>query len=91
MNVIEELEKKLDALLRKFAALETENVRLREALLTQQKTITDLTDKLTGLEQGMVSVDLAKALDNEVETENMRRQLDSVIAEIDRILLVLND
>jgi hypothetical protein len=39
----------------------------------------------------MVSVHLGKAVVDEDEKDNMRGQLDNVIAEIDKILNTLND
>ena len=91
MNVIEELETRLDVLLRKFVALESDNARLRDIVARQQADLSRMTDKLNGLEQSMVSVDLSRTSASEEEIENMRRQLDTVISEIDRILRVMND
>ena len=91
MEALDQLSKKLDTLLKKHAALETENKRLRETVVTQDKSVAKLSEKLKSLEQGMVSVHLGKTTDNEDDKENMRKQLDNVISEIDKILNTLND
>ncbi len=91
MEALDQLGKKLDAMLRQYAVIEAENKRLKETVSEQSKTVEVLTKKLTSLEHGMVSVRLGNTTDNEEEKENMRRQLDNVIAEIDKILNTLND
>ena len=91
MEALDTLNKKLDTLLRKFAALESENKRLKETIAKQIKAEEKLNKKLVSLEQGMVSVHLGKAVIDDEEKENMRQQLDNVIAEIDKILTTLND
>ncbi len=90
MQALEQLNKKLDTLLKKYASLEAENKRLKETIAVQ-KTVESLNKKLASLEHGMVSVHLGNRVDNEEEKDNMRRQLDTVIAEIDKILNTLND
>ena len=91
MQALDLLNKKLDTLLRKFAALESENKRLKETIAAQIKTEEKLNKKLASLEQGMVSVHLGSAVENDDQKEHMREQLDNVIAEIDKILNTLND
>jgi predicted RNase H-like nuclease (RuvC/YqgF family) len=91
MEALDLLNKKLDLLLKKYAALEAENKRLKAAVARHEKSTEALTKKLASLEHGMVSVHLGKAVDNDDEKNNMREQLDNVIAEIDKILNTLND
>jgi predicted nucleic acid-binding Zn-ribbon protein len=91
MQALDLLNNKLNMLLKKYAALEAENKRLKATISGQEKYIDSLTKKLASLEQGMVSVHLGKAVVDEDEKENMRNQLDNVIAEIDAILNTLND
>lgn len=91
MEALDQLNKKVDLLLKKYAALEAENKRLKAAIAGHEKTNDALTKKLASLEQGMVSVHLGKAVADDDEKENMRGQLDNVIAEIDKILNTLND
>ena len=91
MEALDQLGRKLDTLLKKYASLETENKRLRETVASQEKTVAKLSAKLASLEQGMVSVHLGKTANSENDKEHMREQLDSVIMEIDKILNTLND
>jgi predicted nucleic acid-binding Zn-ribbon protein len=91
MLALDVLNSKIELLLRKYAALEAENKRLKEAMAQQEKTVDSLRKQLGDLENGMVSVHIGKAIDDAGEKENMRRQLDNVISEIDKILNTLND
>ena len=91
MQALDTLNKKLDTLLKKYAALESENKRLKETIAKQIKEEERLSKKLASLEHGMVSVHLGKAVVNDEEQGHMREQLDNVIAEIDKILNTLND
>jgi predicted RNase H-like nuclease (RuvC/YqgF family) len=91
MEALDLLNNKVNMLLKKYAALETENKRLKATVSKQEKTVESLTKKLAALEQGMVSVHLGNAVVDEDEKDNMRSQLDNVIAEIDKILNTLND
>jgi len=91
MLALDLLNKKLDTLLKKHAALEAENKRLKDTVAGQIKETAKLNKKLASLEQGMVSVHLGKTTGSEDEKENMRLQLDTVIGEIDKILNTLND
>ena len=91
MQALDLLTNKLDMLLKKYAALEAENKRLKATIATQDKSVELLSKKLASLEQGMVSVRLGDTIMDEEEKDNMRRQLDHVIGEIDKILNTLND
>ncbi len=90
MQALDDLNKKLDILLKKYAASEAENKRLKDTVAKQEKAVAELTKKLASLENGMVSVHLGPAVGDE-EKDNMRKQLDTVIGEIDKILNTLND
>ncbi len=91
MEALDRLNKKLDSLLKKHAALEAENKRLRDTIAKEIKTNEKLNKKLAAMDQDMVSVHLDKTVGDEEEREHMRRQLDTVIADIDKILNTLND
>ena len=78
-------------LLKKYAALEAENKRLKATIAAQDKTTEALAKKLASLERGMVSVQIGNSPVDEEDKENMRRQLDQLIADIDNILVTLND
>lgn len=91
MQVLDELNGKLNTLVKRYTALEAENKRLRDAVARLEKTGEKLTAQLASLEKDMVSVDLTGTVGNDDDRQNMRRQLDNVITEIDRILTTLND
>ena len=91
MQAIDQLNKKLDSLLKKYAALESENKRLKETVASQIKATEKLNKKVASMEQNMVSVNLTGGVVDEDEKDNMRKQLDGVIGEIDKILNTLND
>ena len=91
MQALDELNSKLNQLLRKYAALEAENKRLKETVAKQVAAEAELKRRVTALEQDMVSVNLNDAVRDESEKENMRKQLDGLIAEIDGLLNTLND
>ncbi len=91
MEALDQLSKKLNMLLKKYAALEAENKRLKETIAAQNKTVEVLGKKLSSLENGMVSVHMGKTIELDEDKENMRQQLDNVIGEIDKILNTMND
>ncbi len=91
MQALDELNKKLTKLIKRHTTLEAENKRLRETIARQQSTEADLKQRIASLEQGMVSVNLDKTIGSVEERDNMRRQLDVLISEIDGILNTLND
>lgn len=91
MEALDKLSKKLDTLLKKHAATEAENKRLKETIAAQIKTTEQLNKKLASLEKSMVSVHIGKTVEDDEQKENMREQLDTVIGEIDKILNTLND
>jgi hypothetical protein len=91
METLGLLGNKIDLLLKKYAGLEKENARLRATIEGQNKVIQRLNKKVASLDNGMVSVNLAYTDITTEEKNNMSRQLDGVIAEIDKILTTLND
>lgn len=91
MDVMHLVNSKLDALLKKHMALQAENTRLRATIDGQNKAIQRLNKKVASLENGMVSVHLGNTNISDEDKEHMRRQLDNVISEIDKILHTLND
>jgi cell division septum initiation protein DivIVA len=91
MQALDELNKKLTKLIKRHSTLEAENKRLRETIARQQSTEADLKQRIASLEQGMVSVNLDQTIGSAEERDNMRRQLDVLISEIDGILNTLND
>jgi predicted nucleic acid-binding Zn-ribbon protein len=91
MQALDELNSKINLLLKKHAALEAENKRLKDAVTRHEKSEAKLNKQLAKLEKDMVSVNLKAAINDDEDRQNMRRQLDLAITEIDRILTTLND
>lgn len=91
MQALDELNSKINLLLKKHAALETENRRLKDAVARHEKSEAKLNKQLAKLEKDMVSVNLKATINDDEDRQNMRRQLDLAITEIDRILTTLND
>ena len=91
MEALDTLSKKIDTLLKKHAAVVAENNRLRDTVAAQTRTIGQLEQRLSSLDNNLVSVHLGCDGGNDEDKENMRRQLDTVIDEIDKILNTLND
>lgn len=91
MQELQLLNNKLDALLKKYTALQAENERLKETIAQQLSSIEALNSNLASLEQSMVAAKLGTTITNDKEREAMRKQLDNVILEIDKILTGLND
>lgn len=84
------LDEKLDLLLKKYAALQDENTRLRQTVSEQLQAIEQLNNRLALLETDMLSAQNQVPAGNG-DTTAIRKQLDNVIGEIDKILLTLHD
>ena len=91
MQELQLLNDKLDMLLRKHAALQAENKQLKDTVSAQLQSIETLNTKLATLQENMVATGIDKTLANDDDKNAMRKQLDNVIGEIDKILNTLND
>ncbi|OJW84568.1 MAG: hypothetical protein BGO69_07545 [Bacteroidetes bacterium 46-16] len=91
MQELELLNKKLNTLLQKYTALQAENKHLKTTLAQQTKSMEALNGRLAGLEQNMVATRIGKDVLKDDEKDAMKKQLDTVIGEIDKILATLND
>ena len=91
MQELQLLNDKLDVLFKKYITLQAENKRLKDTIDKQTESIQGLTGKLSDLEQNMVAVQIGKSVLSDEERIKMRKQLDNVIGEIDKILTTLND
>lgn len=91
MQELELLNSKLDLLLKKYAALQAENNSLKEAMAKQRRSIEVLNTKLEDLEENMLAQKIGTIVSDPKEKEALRKQLDTVISEIDKILVTLND
>ena len=91
MEALDNLSKKINLLLKKQAALEAENNRLKSIIAAREETEMKLNAQLASLDNNLVSVRIDNKTENTEEKENMVRQLDKLIQEIDIILNTLND
>ncbi len=91
MQELQLLKNRLDVLLKKYSAVEAENTRLRNTVAEQVVFIEKLNHKLGALEENMVAVQMGTSVFDGKEKEKMRKQIDTVISEIDHIMNSLND
>jgi hypothetical protein len=91
MQELELLNDKLDNLLKKYSGLQAENTRLKQTITQQTRSIEALNEKLSTLEQDIMLSNINKVGLSDEEKEGMKKQLDNVIGEIDKILSTLND
>ncbi|RYE20703.1 MAG: hypothetical protein EOP51_17290 [Sphingobacteriales bacterium] len=91
MQDLQLLNDKLDALLRKHTALQAENKQLKEVVGNQLRAIESLNSELAAMEQNVAAKTLESTLGDTEDKVVLRKQLDSVISEIDKILNTLND
>jgi uncharacterized coiled-coil protein SlyX len=91
MQELQLLSDKLDQLIRKYEAVQAENTSLKQTVSNQLKTIETLNGKLANLEDSLQAVQLGKTLSTDKDKESVRKQLDGIIGEIDKILTTLND
>ncbi|MBA3829150.1 MAG: hypothetical protein H0X33_09460 [Taibaiella sp.] len=92
MQALYLLSEKLDVLLKKYASLQAENTRLKATVSKQISSIEALNAKLAALEEQTGAAAIAQGIaTDDHDKENMRKQLDTVISDIDKILNTLND
>ena len=91
MQELQLLNEKLDLLLKKYTALQAENARQKDTVSKQLKSIEGLNSKLSSLEENIGSAQIGKAVISNDEKNGVRKQIDNVIGEIDKILNTLND
>ncbi len=91
MAELEELGEKVRLLLKRFTALQSENKNLRAALSAKEQEINTLQQQLAQIQQDALAGNIARALPDKKERTAARRQIDTVIKEIDKILINLND
>lgn len=91
MQEIQLLSEKLDVLIGKYESVKAENKRLKATVAQQAQSLETLNSKLAAVEQQMMALQVGQSLDGDEAKEAMRKQLDTVISEIDKILHTLND
>lgn len=91
MQELDTLNNKLDLLIKKYAGVQAENRRLKETVAAQTLQLTGLNERLAKLEEHMSSGQPGSEVLDEAGKNKMKKQLDTVIGEIDKILGTLNE
>ena len=91
MQELEKLNDKIEKLLKKHADAKTDNQHLKELVSAQAKQIESLVVQLAQHEQQTMATGIGSAVHDDKERGVMRKQLDTVLADIDKILATLND
>lgn len=91
MEALEELGKKVKALIKKYSLLQAENEGLQQTIARQSEQISALNRQLDLTKARLLAAEVANALPDAAEKERVRKQLDTVIHEIDKVLMDLND
>ncbi len=91
MELLANLNERIDLLLRKYTAMQAENDRLRDLLAGQTAQITELNTTLGAMEEKMLAMQIGQGVTDDKEKEKLKGQLDKLIAEIDHLLISLND
>lgn len=91
MQELNLLHDKVEALLKIYGDVKAENARLKETVSAQLQQIETLTGKMGVLEENMMAASIGTSVLNDKDKEVVRKQLDTVLGEIDKILATLND
>lgn len=91
MQEVTILNGKIDELIKQYTALLAENKRLQALLEGHTATIDTFKSKIASLEKNGAVLDMSNVLTDHEDKDKMRKQLDNVIGEIDKILNTLND
>jgi deoxyadenosine/deoxycytidine kinase len=91
MQELQLLNDKLDQLLKSYAELQAENKRLKADASKQERALVKLNERIAGYEADLNAKHVVEATISSGDKNKMRKQLDTVISEIDKILTALND
>lgn len=91
MSNLTVLGEKIAQLLKKYTLLQTEHRKLRKQLGKAMQEQELLKEKIATLEHEALAMNIAKSLPEKKERIAALKQIDSVINEIDKILVKLND
>jgi vacuolar-type H+-ATPase subunit D/Vma8 len=91
MQELELLQQKLDALLKRFTALQAENERLEKGRQQLSGVIAEQQDKLTALENALKSRSVALSASDMTEDQraHFKQHLEQLIGEIDKNIEML--
>ena len=91
MQELQLLKDKLDMLLKKYTAMQTENKRLKEANDSYERQVIQLNEQLHKMEESLANVQMNQVVVDDGDKDTLRKQLDTVIGEIDKILTKINE
>lgn len=81
----------LDKLLKKYTALQAENKSLLQTLREQNDSLQTLNKRVAELEEQLTTPKTADAMTGKEDKTAVRKQLNSLIGDIDKLLASLND
>lgn len=91
MQSLSLLNEKLDVLLKKYTQLQAENNRLQSTIANQNRQMETLSGKLTLMEENLMAAQMSSSVLDGNDKEVFKKQLDTVLGEIDKLLATLND
>lgn len=91
MHELTTLHTKLDKLLKKYTALQAEKESLQQTLHAQNEKVDLLNKKLAVLEEEVNLAKTGDAISGKDDKSAVRKQLNALIGDIDKLLASLND
>lgn len=91
MQELDLLNSKLEMLIKKYTALQAENRSMKDTILHQSDAIQQLNAQIASLQQQVTDKQITESFAEDKNKDIVRKQLDVVIGEIDKILNSLND
>jgi len=91
MQELDLLNSKLEILIKSYKSIQAENAGLKQTIVGQSETIQQLNTQVSTLEQQLADRQITDSFAEDKNKDVVRKQLDVVIGEIDKILNSLND
>lgn len=91
MEELTSLHTKLDKLLKKHNTLIAENDRMRKQLEKKDGELDKFDRKINELEAALANVKTGEVIANTEDSSAVKKQLDGLIGDIDKLLATLND
>ncbi len=91
MQDLDVLNDKLELLLTKYAALKQERDHLQGTIVKQNKLIEELNNKLIVLEDNLEAKKTSAGIADEKDKKAMKKQIDALIGDVDKIMATLDD
>jgi chromosome segregation ATPase len=91
MEGLPALQERVQALLKRYAAVHREREQLRKEVDALREERESLEARLRHAEESLLALHIGKSMPDEATRARSRKKLDAVISEIDKILTTLND